>query len=123
VSEPKSVSRFVPLVMAFLAGLLVLSAVVYLARPSASPIGPGGPFHLEDQNGRPVSEGAESRSGSGTAILPSDAIRSFYPTSADGLHAADLGLPTCGQAAPHERSPCGQMRLPTLFDDRLDDLS
>jgi len=56
VSEPKPVSRFVPLVVAFLAGLLVLSAVVYLARPSASPIGPGGPFHLEDQTGRPVSD-------------------------------------------------------------------
>jgi protein SCO1 len=57
VSEPKAVSRFVPLVAAFLAGLiLVLSAVVYLARPSASPIGPGGPFHLEDQTGRPVSD-------------------------------------------------------------------
>lgn len=47
MSEPKAVSRFVPLVVAFLlAGLLVLSAVVYLARPSVSPIGPGGPFHL-----------------------------------------------------------------------------
>ena len=34
---PKAVSRFVPLVVAFLGGLLVLSAVVYLARPSASP--------------------------------------------------------------------------------------
>ena len=56
MSEPKAVSRFVPLVVAFLAGLLVLSAVVYLARPSASPIGPGGPFHLEDQTGRPVSD-------------------------------------------------------------------
>ena len=55
MSEPKAVSRFVPLVVAFLAGLLVLSAVVYLAGPSASPIGPGGPFHLEDQTGRPVS--------------------------------------------------------------------
>jgi protein SCO1 len=57
VREPKAVSRFVPLVAAFLAGLiLVLGAVVYLARPSASPIGPGGPFHLEDQTGRPVSD-------------------------------------------------------------------
>ena len=56
MSEPKAVSRFVPLVVAFLAGLLVRSAVVYLARPSASPIGPGGPFHLEDQTGRPVSD-------------------------------------------------------------------
>ena len=45
MSEPKAVSRFVPLVVAFLGGLLVLSAVVYLAT-SASPIGPGGPFHL-----------------------------------------------------------------------------
>jgi protein SCO1/2 len=55
--EPKAVSRFVPLVAAFVAGLiLVLGAVVYLARPSASPIGPGGPFHLEDQTGRPVSD-------------------------------------------------------------------
>ena len=56
MSEPKAVSRFVPLVVAFLAGLLVLSAVVYLARPSASPIGPGGPFHLEDQTDRSVSD-------------------------------------------------------------------
>jgi protein SCO1/2 len=56
VSEPKAVSRFVPLVVAFLAGLLVPSVVVYLARPSASPIGPGGPCHPEDQTGRPVSD-------------------------------------------------------------------
>ena len=42
VSEPKAVSRFVPLVAAFLAGLiLVLGAVGYLAGGSASPIGPG----------------------------------------------------------------------------------
>ena len=55
--ERKAISRFVPLVAAFLAGLiLVLGAVVYLAGPSASPIGPGGPFHLEDQTGRPVSD-------------------------------------------------------------------
>jgi protein SCO1 len=57
VSEPKAISRFVPLVAAFLAGLvLVLGAVVYLAGQTASPIGPGGPFHLEDQTGRPVSD-------------------------------------------------------------------
>jgi protein SCO1 len=57
VSEPMAISRFVPLVAAFLAGLiLVLGAVVYVAGYSASPIGPGGPFHLEDQTGRPVSD-------------------------------------------------------------------
>ena len=42
MSEPKAVSRFVPLVVAFLGGLLVLSAVVYLAS-------------LTDRAGRPLS--------------------------------------------------------------------
>ena len=57
MNEPKAVSRFVPLVAAFLAGsILVLGAVLYVAGQSTSPIGPGGPFHLEDQNGRPVSD-------------------------------------------------------------------
>jgi protein SCO1 len=57
VREPKAISRFVPLVAAFLAGVIpVLGAVVYVAGQSNSPIGPGGPFHLEDQNGRPVSD-------------------------------------------------------------------
>jgi protein SCO1 len=47
---------------AFLCGLvLVLAAIVYFAGRSPSAIGPamaavGGPFHLEDQNGRPVSD-------------------------------------------------------------------
>jgi len=55
-------SRFLPVLGAFLCGLLlVFAAVVYFAGRSSSPIGPaiaavGGPFHLEDQNGEPVSD-------------------------------------------------------------------
>ena len=55
-------SRFLPVLGAFLCGLLlVFAAVVYFAGRSSSPIGPaiaavGGPFHLEDQNGKPVSD-------------------------------------------------------------------
>jgi len=55
-------SRFLPVLGAFLCGLLlVFAAVVYFAGRSSSPIAPaiaavGGPFHLEDQNGKPVSD-------------------------------------------------------------------
>ncbi len=47
---------------AFICGLvLVFGAIVYIGGHSGSPIGPaiaavGGPFHLEDQNGTPVSD-------------------------------------------------------------------
>ena len=55
-------SRVLPVLGAFLCGLLlVFAAVVYFAGRSSSPIGPaiaavGGPFQLEDQNGEPVSD-------------------------------------------------------------------
>jgi protein SCO1 len=51
-----------PVFGAFLCGLvLVLGAIVHFAGRSASPIGPaiagvGGPFRLEDQNGKPVTD-------------------------------------------------------------------
>jgi protein SCO1 len=58
--SPGRVSRTLPMIGAFLCGLAVVFAViVYLGgRP---PIGPavaavGGPFRLEDQNGRPVTD-------------------------------------------------------------------
>jgi len=47
---------------AFVCGLvLVFTAIVHFSARSGSPIGPaiaavGGPFHLEDQNGKPVSD-------------------------------------------------------------------
>jgi protein SCO1/2 len=55
-------SRVLPLAAAFICGLvLVFGAIVYIGGHSGSPIGPaiaavGGPFHLEDQNGTPVSD-------------------------------------------------------------------
>ncbi len=55
-------SRVLPLVGAFLLGLvLVFAVVVHFAGRSASPIGPavasvGGPFQLEDQNGKPFTD-------------------------------------------------------------------
>jgi protein SCO1 len=58
LSDAKTASRVVPIVGAFLAGLvLVLGVFIYLASHSASPIGRavasvGGPFHLEDQTGK-----------------------------------------------------------------------
>jgi protein SCO1 len=54
--------RVLPVVAAFLCGLvLVFGAIVYFAGRSASPIGPaiagvGGPFALEDQNGKPFGD-------------------------------------------------------------------
>ena len=54
-------SRALPVAGAFLCGLvLVFAAIVYFTARSGSPIGPaiaavGGPFHLTDQNGQPVS--------------------------------------------------------------------
>jgi protein SCO1 len=62
LSEQTAFSRALPMVGAFLFGLvLVFGAIMYLGR-SVLPIGPavaavGGPFHLEDQNGKPVSDG------------------------------------------------------------------
>lgn len=62
MSARKSPSRRLPVLAAFLCGLvLVFGAIVYLTGRSASPFGPaiaavGGPFHLEDQNGKPVSD-------------------------------------------------------------------
>jgi protein SCO1 len=55
-------SRILPVIGAFLCGLLlVLVVIVQLTGRWASPVGPavaavGGPFHLEDQNGRPVTD-------------------------------------------------------------------
>jgi protein SCO1 len=54
--------RVVAMIGAFLGGLvLVFGAILLITGRSPSPIGPavaavGGPFHLEDQNGRPVSD-------------------------------------------------------------------
>ena len=54
--------RVVAMLGAFLGGLvLVFGAILLITGRSPSPIGPavaavGGPFHLEDQNGRPVSD-------------------------------------------------------------------
>ena len=62
MSDTKAASRIVPVLGAFLAGLiLVLGFFIYLAGHSASPIGRamasvGGPFQLEDQTGKPVSD-------------------------------------------------------------------
>jgi protein SCO1 len=63
MNDAKSAAaRVLPVLGAFLAGLvIVLGAFMYLAGHSASPIGPavasvGGPFHLEDQNGKPFGD-------------------------------------------------------------------
>ena len=54
--------RVVPVLGAFLCGLvLVFGAIIHITGRSPSAIGPaiaavGGPFHLEDQNGKPVSD-------------------------------------------------------------------
>ncbi len=54
--------RVVPVLAAFLCGLvLVFGAIIHITGRSPSAIGPaiaavGGPFHLEDQNGKPVSD-------------------------------------------------------------------
>jgi protein SCO1 len=55
-------SRVVAMLGAFLCGLvLVFAAILLISGRSPLPIGPavaavGGPFHLEDQNGKPVSD-------------------------------------------------------------------
>ncbi len=55
-------SRILPVLAAFICGLvLVFGAIMYFAGRSGSPIGPaiagvGGPFHLEDQNGKAVTD-------------------------------------------------------------------
>jgi protein SCO1/2 len=54
--------RVLPVLGAFLCGLvLVFGAIIHISGRSPSAIGPaiaavGGPFHLEDQNGKPVSD-------------------------------------------------------------------
>jgi len=62
LSAPKAASRILPLIGAFVLGLaLVLGGIVYLTTRGGSPIASavaavGGPFLLEDQNGKPVSD-------------------------------------------------------------------
>jgi protein SCO1/2 len=62
LSVQKRPARILPVLGAFLCGLaLVFAAIVYISGRSPSPIGSsiaavGGPFHLEDQNGKPVSD-------------------------------------------------------------------
>ena len=62
MSAPKAASRILPLIGAFVLGLaLVLGGIVYLTTRGGSPIASavaavGGPFLLEDQNGKPVSD-------------------------------------------------------------------
>ncbi len=62
LSEQLPRKRIWPVVGAFLCGLaVVFGAIVYIAGHSGSAIGPaiaavGGPFHLEDQEGKPVSD-------------------------------------------------------------------
>jgi protein SCO1/2 len=62
LSAPVIPSRALAVVGAFLCGLvLVLGAILYISGRMGSPIGPavaavGGPFQLEDQNGKPVSD-------------------------------------------------------------------
>jgi protein SCO1 len=62
VSQQTSVPSRAPVIIAFLAGLVlvlggVLAASTYLSSRSPAPIGAiGGPFHLEDQSGTPVSD-------------------------------------------------------------------
>jgi protein SCO1/2 len=62
VSEQTSVQSRAPVIAAFVAGLVlvlagVLVASTYLSSRSPAPIGTiGGPFHLEDQSGKPVTD-------------------------------------------------------------------
>jgi protein SCO1 len=55
-------SRIMLLLAAFLGGLfLFFGAIIFVSGRAPSPVGPavaavGGPFHLEDQNGKPVSD-------------------------------------------------------------------
>jgi protein SCO1 len=62
VSGQSGLTRILPTLAAFLCGLvLVFGAIVYISGRSVLPIGPaiaavGGPFHLEDQNGKTVSD-------------------------------------------------------------------
>jgi hypothetical protein len=60
LSAQKPLARVLQVVGVVLCGLvLVFGSYVfgaYIAGRSNSPIGPGGPFHLEDQTGKPVSD-------------------------------------------------------------------
>src|SRR5438105_12663046 len=55
-------SRVMLLLAAFLGGLfLFFGAIIFVTGRAPSPVGPtvaavGGPFHLQDQNGKPVSD-------------------------------------------------------------------
>jgi protein SCO1 len=58
----ENASRVMLLLAAFLGGLfLFFGAIIFVTGRAPSPVGPavaavGGPFHLEDQNGKPVSD-------------------------------------------------------------------
>jgi protein SCO1 len=62
LNDVKAVSRLLPVVGAFLAGLvLVLAGILYFSGQLTSPIGRavaavGGPFRLEDQTGKPFGD-------------------------------------------------------------------
>jgi len=62
LSAPRRPLRVLPVLGAFLCGLvLVFGAIIHITGRSPLAIGPaiaavGGPFHLEDQNGKPVSD-------------------------------------------------------------------
>ena len=62
MSAPRGPLRILSMLGAFLCGLaLVFGAIIHITGRSPSGIGPaiaavGGPFHLEDQNGKPVSD-------------------------------------------------------------------
>ena len=62
MSPARVLPRALAILAAFVCGLvLVFTAIVHFSARSGSPIGPaiaavGGPFHLEDQNGKPVSD-------------------------------------------------------------------
>jgi protein SCO1/2 len=62
VNAATSARRILPVAIAFLGGLLlVFGGIVYLAGRPGSPIAPaaavvGGPFQLEDENGRPITD-------------------------------------------------------------------
>jgi protein SCO1/2 len=62
LSGPAKHSRLALTLGAFLCGLVLVLAVIFIVTGrSPSPIGPaiaavGGPFHLEDQNGKPVTD-------------------------------------------------------------------
>ncbi len=61
LSAGRPKARILPVAVAFVAGLLLVLAVIVYFGGRATPIGPaiagvGGPFKLEDQNGKPVTD-------------------------------------------------------------------